>query len=248
MDKISKLKIVLSCVMFLEAKLRHNTTDVSQHSLCKRQPLPPYLQAAITNFTRIIIPSIPTLLILQAGLHINNRGGFQQCSLILLQFTPALAIRSVNAFTVYHSLKTTIPLFLFSLSDNHPIMTAAHSLKFDVFVITSFCSQQISLTATNLENFNTYPGMTSTTWLSKIKPAVLKYWVSISLKVSYMCSLLISEDLKTCSSSYFPISLSNSKHVHVSINNCRLLLPIVLLHAPLLQSTQISTVMSQYTL
>lgn len=27
MDKISKLKIVLSCVMFLEAKLRHNTTD-----------------------------------------------------------------------------------------------------------------------------------------------------------------------------------------------------------------------------
>lgn len=63
---------------------------VSQHSLCKRQPLPPYLQAAITNFTRIIIPSIPTLLILQAGLHINNRGGFQQCSLILLQFTPAL--------------------------------------------------------------------------------------------------------------------------------------------------------------
>lgn len=160
------------------------------------------------------------------------------------------SIRSVNAFTVYHSLKTTILLSLFSLSDNHPIMTAAHSLKFDVFVITSFCSPQISLTATNLENFNTYPGMTSTTWclLSKIKPAVLKYWVSISLKVSYMCSLLISEDLKTCSSSYFPISLSNSKHVHVSINNCRLLLPVVLLHAPLLQSTQISTVMSQYTL
>lgn len=74
------------------------------------------------------------------------------------------SIRSVNAFTVYHSLKTTIPLSLFSLSDNHPIMTAAHSLKFDVFVITSFCSPQISLTATNLENFNTYPGMTSTTW------------------------------------------------------------------------------------
>lgn len=64
------------------------------------------------------------------------------------------SIRSVNAFTVYS---------LFSLSDNHPIMTAAHSLKFDVFVITSFCSPQISLTATNLENFNTYPGMTSTT-------------------------------------------------------------------------------------
>lgn len=83
-------QFVLSCVMFLEAKLRHNTTDVSQHSLCKRQPLPPYLQAAITNFTRIIIPSIPTPLILQAGLHINNRGVFQQCSLILLQFTPAL--------------------------------------------------------------------------------------------------------------------------------------------------------------
>lgn len=73
------------------------------------------------------------------------------------------SIRSVNAFTVYHSLKTTILLSLFSLSDNHPIMTAAHSLKFDVFVITSFCSPQISLTATNLENFNTYPGMTSTT-------------------------------------------------------------------------------------
>lgn len=80
---------VLSCVMFLEAKLII-LLIVSQHSLCKRQPLPPYLQAAITNFTRIIIPSTLTPLILQAGLHINNRGVFQQCSLILLQFTPAL--------------------------------------------------------------------------------------------------------------------------------------------------------------
>lgn len=83
---------VLSCVMFLEAKLCHNTTDRQPTFAMyrKRQPLPPYLQAAITNFTRIIISSIPTLLILQAGLHINNRGVFQQCSLILLQFTPAL--------------------------------------------------------------------------------------------------------------------------------------------------------------
>lgn len=97
---------VLSCVMFLEAKLCHNTTDrqptVSQHSLCKRQPLPPYLQAAITNFTRIIISSIPTLLILQAGLHINNRGVFQQCSLILLQFTPALWDLSMHSLSTTH--------------------------------------------------------------------------------------------------------------------------------------------------
>lgn len=174
MDKISKLKIVLSCVMFLEAKLII-LLIVSQHSLCKRQPLPPYLQAAITNFTRIIIPSIPTLLILQAGLHINNRGGFQQCYSSHLLYKICQCIHCLPLTEDNHS---SLSLLTFRQPPHNDCST--------LIKIWCLCNY-ILLFTTNIIDCNQLRKLqhlprTSTTWclLSKIKPAVLKYWVSIS--------------------------------------------------------------------